>query len=125
MEETAASCSCKNTACREEPTFPANTLGPNDSAPRLVVKGVAAKLKARAVASRKASKAKEKDAKSHWKALDRQITKGQKVAEWWSQIASPRGELPTAGNWEQPLGRMRPGTEATSIPALLGDTTEH
>lgn len=107
MEETPAVCGCDNTARGEEPTFPTNNQGPKvtSSAPRSVVKGTAAKIKAKAVASRKASKADEKDTRRHQKALDWQIAKGQREAEWRSQVISPPPGEPAISRqiYSQPL----------------------
>lgn len=94
MEEVLAANGCENAARGEESTFPTKDQGPKafPLAPRSAVKGAAAKIKAKAVASRKASKAEERDAKRCQKALNRQIAKGQREAAQRRQVMSPLGE---------------------------------
>ncbi|KAG8139426.1 hypothetical protein E2320_002210 [Naja naja] len=86
MEEAKAVCSHSQVGPEDTPGDAKSPIRIS-SAPKLAARGAAAKLKEKAVASRKTSTAEEKDSKRRHKALEKLITKGQKDRERQSQTS--------------------------------------
>lgn len=67
----------------EDQGYPVLSQIPRKSSavPKLAIKGAAARIRTKALSSKKASKAEEKDARKYQKALDKEVVKAEREAK--------------------------------------------